>query len=86
MAIDSNYGTPIYGTQVEVPEEGYTLEREYVDNLDGIPLLKFKIPGYIDKKPASITLVDYASAGSVDTKTSEFRVWLPLHGSENKCF
>ena len=86
LAIDSNYGTPIYGTQVEVPEEGYTLEREYVDNLDGIPLLKFKIPGYIDKKPASITLVDYASAGSVDTKTSEFRVWLPLHGSENKCF
>lgn len=79
LAIDSRYETPIYDTQVEMPKKGFCLERLF-DKSDGTSLLKFKIPGFIKKNPKMITLVDYASAGSTDTNTDRFRVWLPLYG------
>lgn len=81
LAIDSRYGTPIYDTQIEMPKEEFCPER-LSDKSDGTSLLKFRIPGFINKKPEMVTLVDYASAGSANSHTDRFRVWLPLHGAK----
>lgn len=82
LAIDSRYATPIYDTQIEILKEKIEPERRSGGQFYEAPLLKFAIPGFINNKRDMVTLVDYASAGSVDTLADRFRVWLPLRGSE----
>lgn len=75
LAIDTRYGTPVRGTRL-VSGEAQQLVRK-PDGKDYAPILKFEAKGEINGAPAVVTLVDYASAGSIDNEHDRFQVWLP---------
>lgn len=76
LAIDSRYGTPIHSTAVDL--ESIELARQPEDDL--APLVRFTCPGTVLNSPAEVTLVDYASAGSIDNENDWFKVWIPVVG------
>jgi DUF1680 family protein len=76
LAIDSRYGTPIGSTRIRV-QENPMLEFISVPEENDIPQVLFKTAGKINGKEDQITLVDYASAGSIHAGVDEFRVWVP---------
>ena len=43
-----------------------------------LPQVMFQTEGTINGKDRQITLVDYASAGSINAGVDEFRVWIPV--------
>jgi DUF1680 family protein len=77
LAIDSRYGTPIESTKIYSGEKpvltstGYSME-------DWTPQVRFRIPGTVNGREQLITMVDYASAGSINAGGDEFRVWIPV--------
>lgn len=78
LAIDSRYGTPIESTMIkyrETPE----LEPVALQAGSNIPQVKFQTTGQINGRETRITLVDYASAGSLEPGVDEFRLWLPVY-------
>jgi DUF1680 family protein len=77
LAIDSRYGTPIQSTQVKLGDE---LELTNISSSTNeyIPQVMFQTEGTINGKESQITLVDYASAGSLNAGVDEFRVWIPV--------
>ncbi|MFW5789406.1 MAG: hypothetical protein ACOCW3_05655, partial [Spirochaetota bacterium] len=79
LAIDSVYRTPIHGTEIALAGESVDLEPVKVGS-EALPIVAFRTEGTIDGEPASVTLVDYASAGSTTPNHDEFKVWLPLVG------
>jgi DUF1680 family protein len=79
LAIDSRYGTPIRNTRIRM-QDSPVLEPAGLDDQQGIPQVMFRVPGMIDGKEGKITLVDYASAGSLAPGVDEFRLWLPVYG------
>lgn len=82
LAIDSRYGTPIHHTNVTLPGEEPALTPIEVSDLAGAseagPIVAFTSSGSINNESAEVTLVDYASAGSLAANHDEFKVWLPL--------
>jgi len=77
LAIDSRYGTPIKSTMIEAADDPALASAGYgID--EWTPQVKFKINGMINGKKQMITLVDYASAGSIDPGVDQFRLWIPL--------
>ncbi len=77
LAIDSRYGTPIDSTEIKLKEDCVVLKSVLADVAGYAPLVKFMHSGRINGKLKEITLVDYASAGSIDNIKDRFRVWLP---------
>jgi hypothetical protein len=76
LALDSRYGVPIEGTELVVSEgECRPAEAGAPDAL--VHLVRFESPGRHRGEPVTLTLVDYASAGSVDPERDRFRTWLP---------
>jgi len=76
LAIDSRYRTPISSTMIKcgaVPIFDDSLGKN-----EFAPIVKFQIDGSVNCKSQKITLVDYASAGSLNPKVDEFRVWVPV--------
>jgi DUF1680 family protein len=76
LAIDSRYNTPIYNTRIG---DNKALKPLPIDPSTSIPQVKFETEGYINGNKQMITLVDYASAGSIDAGVDEFRLWLPVN-------
>ena len=77
LAIDSRYGTPIDLTEIELKDDGVELKPVLMGDSSYSPLVKFMCSGRIDGKLKEITLVDYATAGSIDNIKDHFRIWLP---------
>lgn len=78
LSIDSRYGTPIESTKIkftEIPKLNSLTEGIE----DWTPQVKFQIPGKINGKEQLVTLVDYASAGSIDAGVDQFRLWIPVY-------
>lgn len=80
LAIDSRYGTPIDSTKIRLKDDCVELKSIKDDDSSYTPLVKFTSPGQINGKLKEITLVDYASAGSIDNIKDRFRTWLPVLG------
>jgi DUF1680 family protein len=78
LAIDSRYGTPIDSTKIKLKNDCVELKSILDDDSSYAPLVKFMSSGSIDGKLKEMTLVDYASAGSIDNIKDRFRVWLPI--------
>jgi DUF1680 family protein len=75
LAIDSRYGTPIESTQLDT-----TSTFALVSLPDDIwnPQIKVEGKGKVNGKKQKITLVDYATAGSIDPGKDLFRLWIPV--------
>ncbi len=79
LALDSRYGIPIEEAQVVLEDGECRLEEAAVG--EGLtPLVRFEAPGRRRGAPVRLTLVDYASAGSVEPERDRFVVWLPVAG------
>lgn len=78
MAIDSRYGTPLGSTRVAYAGAPLTLTPQKLDGADWKSIVRFTTPGTIAGAPAPVTLVDYASAGSLDPDRDRFQVWVPI--------
>jgi DUF1680 family protein len=77
LALDSCYGVPIEGTELVVSQG--MCRRVPESAPDGLtPLVRFRSPGRHLGAPVTLTLVDYASAGSVDPERDRFLTWLPI--------
>lgn len=78
LSIDSRYGTPIESTKIKLTEKP-----ELVSLMDGVedwtPQVKFQVSGMVHGKQQMVTLVDYASAGSIDAGVDQFRLWIPVY-------
>jgi DUF1680 family protein len=75
LAIDNRFQTPINGTKIKCSKRpvlnALSTENEF------IPIVKFSIDGEINGKCDKVTLVDYASAGSLNPNIDKFRIWIP---------
>ncbi len=78
LAIDSRYGTPIESTTIKFQEKP-ELRPVSINDQEYTPQVKFDIQGKIGGKDKLITLVDYASAGSINPGIDEFRLWIPAY-------
>ncbi len=76
LAMDSRYGTPIQDCEILLDGEEPRLEREGDGGL--APMVRFAVRGRYRGEERRITLVDYASAGSIDPEKDRFRVWIPV--------
>jgi hypothetical protein len=47
-------------------------------------MVRYQCDGEINSIPQKITLVDYASAGSIDHEKDNFRIWIPTAGKDKK--
>jgi DUF1680 family protein len=77
LAIDNRYGTPIQSTQIQLSDEP-KLEAIRGSANKYSPQVMFQTEGTINGRDRQITLVDYASAGSLNAGVDEFRVWIPV--------
>jgi len=77
LAIDSRYGTPIESTRILLQEKSELLKLAIEEN-GWVPQVKFGIKGMINERETLVTLVDYASAGSIQPG-DKFRGWLPVY-------
>jgi DUF1680 family protein len=77
LALDSRYGVPIEGTEAMLGDGEADL-RNVTDAAAAIPAVRFELPGRHGGQSATLTLVDYASAGSVDPAGDRFLLWLPV--------
>jgi DUF1680 family protein len=75
LALDSRYGTPIEAT---VLDGDSSFELLPVETGTWIPQVKLQARGAINGRRQPITLVDYASAGSLAPGEDEFRLWIPV--------
>jgi DUF1680 family protein len=78
LAIDSRYGTPIMSTSIRAMENPELVNIPISDD-QFTPQVMFKTDGKINGQCKQITLVDYASAGSIDHGVDEFRLWIPVY-------
>ncbi len=77
LAIDSRYGTPVDATRIKFDEDPVLHPMQTASDQES-PQVLFSVPGLVNGINTMITLVDYASAGSLDPGIDEFRVWLPV--------
>ena len=77
LAIDSRYGTPIHATMIKKAEKPKLIHIHNDNELT--PQVKFQIDGRVNGKNQKVTLVDYASAGSLNPGIDEFRLWIPVY-------
>lgn len=83
LALDTRYGAPLHET--EIAPDG-TLEPASAGSDAGssgeewVPMVRFKARGRHGGRSRPITLVDYASAGSLDPQKDRFKIWLPVAG------
>ena len=77
LALDSRYGTPIYETVLDAGSPFVLLP---MGGGEWSPQVKVEARGTTRGKPGTITLVDYASAGSLAPGEDEFRLWIPVGG------
>lgn len=76
LAADSRYGTPVQDCGIRIEGEEPVLEPRECDGL--APMVCFETGGSWRGEGRRITLVDYASAGSIDPGKDRFRVWIPV--------
>jgi hypothetical protein len=79
LALDTRYGAPLHDTEID-PEaqlEPATGEPP-AGGEEWVPMVRFKAKGRHGGRSRKITLVDYASAGSLDPQKDRFKIWLPL--------
>ena len=78
LALDSRYGTPIEDTEIMLEAGIPSLGPEPLPADVWSPMVRFAARGRHRGGVRDITLVDYASAGSVDPAADRFRVWMPF--------
>lgn len=78
LAIDSRFGTPIDRTEIQWSETPQLRKLSIADDA-WLPQVKFKVKGKVNGRSKMITLVDYASAGSIHPGRDEFRLWIPVY-------
>jgi hypothetical protein len=75
LAVDSRYGAAIDAVTLGLGSDGQIyLSEQPADTV--APFVRFEAPGVIQGKLGRITLVDYASAGSIDKANDSFRIWI----------
>jgi DUF1680 family protein len=72
-------GGPDAGSTRRVPVPK-TVDLRPIETAGVAPMVRFECDGTIDGKPATVTLVDFGSAGSLDKENDWFKVWLPVTG------
>ena len=78
LAVDSRYGTPIETTMIRATDFPGLVPVAH-ESEKWFPQVKFKIAGRISDQEQMITLVDYASAGSMEPGVDQFRLWIPAY-------
>jgi DUF1680 family protein len=84
LALDTRYDTPIYNTKIDIEDGEIHLEKIAVSDDCYAPMVRYQCDGEINSIPQKITLVDYASAGSIDHEKDNFRIWIPTAGKDKK--
>ncbi len=73
LAIDTHEGTPLDSTVVDL-RSGAALQPAHPS--DWSRIVRFTVDGAIGRSAYPVTLVDYASAGSIAPREDRFRIWV----------
>jgi hypothetical protein len=77
LALDSRYGVPVRDASIVLPGDELELQETSTGNGHS-PMAAFTAAGRSDGRDVQLTLVDYASAGSLGPGADEFETWIPI--------